>query len=36
MRFEVWRRNKDKELHLFCGDGADAFGVAPLIPLSAA
>jgi hypothetical protein len=29
MRYKVWRSNKDKELHLLCADGAEAFEALP-------
>jgi len=25
MRYKVWRSNKDKSLHLLCGEGSGAF-----------
>ena len=29
MRYKVWRSNKDKELHLLCAEGVDAFEALP-------
>jgi hypothetical protein len=29
VRYEVWRSNKDKELHLLCAEGAKAFEALP-------
>ena len=29
MRYKVWHSNKDKELHLLCAEGADAFEAFP-------
>jgi len=29
MRYKVWRSNKDKELHLLCAEGAEAFEALP-------
>jgi hypothetical protein len=29
VRYKVWRSNKDKELHLLCGEGAGAFNALP-------
>ena len=29
MRYKVWRSNKDKELHLLCTEGVDAFELLP-------
>lgn len=29
MRYKVWRSNKDKSLHLLCGEGAIAFNDLP-------
>ena len=29
MRCKVWRSNKDKELHLLCAEGVDAFEALP-------
>jgi hypothetical protein len=28
-RYKVWRSNKDKELHLLCGEGPAAFNLLP-------
>jgi hypothetical protein len=25
VRYKVWHSNKDKELHLICGEGAETF-----------
>ena len=30
MRYKVWRSNKDKELHLLCAEGAEAFNALPM------
>jgi hypothetical protein len=30
VRYKVWRSNKDKELHLLCAEGAEAFEVLPV------
>jgi hypothetical protein len=29
VRYKVWRSNKDKELHLLCAEGVDAFEALP-------
>ena len=29
MRYKVWRSNKDKSLHLLCGEGSGAFNALP-------
>jgi hypothetical protein len=29
MRYKVWRSNKDKSLHLLCGESAEAFNALP-------
>jgi hypothetical protein len=29
MRYKVWRSNKDKSLHLLCGEGTAAFNALP-------
>jgi hypothetical protein len=29
VRYRCWRSNKDKELHLLCREGADAFEALP-------
>jgi hypothetical protein len=29
VRYKVWRSNKDKELHLLCSEGVDAFEALP-------
>ena len=29
MRYKVWRCNKDKSLHLLCGEGSGAFNALP-------
>src|SRR5215471_19100911 len=29
LRYKVWRSNKDKELHLLCAEGVDAFEALP-------
>jgi hypothetical protein len=29
MRYKTWRSNKDKEVHLLCAEGADAFEALP-------
>ena len=29
MRYKVWRSNKDKELHLLCREGPEAFNALP-------
>ena len=29
VRYKVWRSNKDKQLHLLCGEGADAINALP-------
>ena len=29
MRYKVWRSNKDKSIHLLCGEGAEAFEALP-------
>jgi len=29
VRYRVWRSNKDKELHLLCAEGAEAFEALP-------
>src|SRR4029453_7717076 len=31
MRYKVWRSNKDKNLHLLCGEGAEAFEALPSV-----
>jgi len=28
-RYKVWRSNKDKQLHLLCGEGSGAFNALP-------
>jgi hypothetical protein len=30
MRYKVWRSNKDKGLHLLCGEGPEAFNALPI------
>jgi hypothetical protein len=34
MRYKIWRSNKDKELHLLCGEGPAAFDALPSTMLS--
>jgi hypothetical protein len=29
MRYKVWRSNRDKELHLLCGEGSETFEALP-------
>jgi hypothetical protein len=29
VRYKVWRSNKDKELHVLCGEGGEAFEALP-------
>jgi hypothetical protein len=29
MRYKIWRSNKDKELHLLCREGSEAFEALP-------
>jgi len=29
MRYKVWRSNKDKSVHLLCGEGTEAFNTLP-------
>jgi hypothetical protein len=29
MRYKVWQSNKNKYLHLLCGEGAEAFSALP-------
>jgi hypothetical protein len=29
MRYKLWRSNKDKQLHLLCGEGSGAFNALP-------
>jgi hypothetical protein len=31
VRYKVWRSNRDKELHLLCGEGAGAFNALPTL-----
>jgi hypothetical protein len=30
VRYKVWRSNKDKELHLICAEGTEAFESLPV------
>jgi hypothetical protein len=30
VRYKLWRSNKDKELHLPCGEGSEAFNALPI------
>jgi hypothetical protein len=29
VRYKVWRSNKDKEIHLLCAEGTEAFEALP-------
>jgi hypothetical protein len=29
VRYKIWRSNKDKSLHLLCGEGSEAFNTLP-------
>jgi len=29
MRYKVWQSNKNRYLHLLCGEGAEAFSALP-------
>jgi hypothetical protein len=31
VRYKVWRSNKDKELHVLCAQGAEAFEASPSV-----
>jgi hypothetical protein len=31
VRYKVWRSNKDKEVHVLCAQGADAFEASPSV-----
>jgi len=31
VRYKVWRSNKDKELHVRCAEGAEAFEASPSV-----
>jgi hypothetical protein len=30
VRYKVWRSNKDKSLHLLCGEGSEVFNALPV------